>query len=78
MATLFMLPWLAAGMASGRAWASAPHRASTMRVLVSTLPAATAAGRRACTSEPSGARMRMGRKAPQAAGVPSGMRQRKT
>ena len=38
MAKLFMLPWLAAGMRLGMAWARAPSTRSTTRVLVSTLP----------------------------------------
>jgi len=42
---LFIVPWLAAGMRSGNACASAPSTTSTMRWLVSMLPTATAAGK---------------------------------
>ena len=47
--TLFIVPWLAAGMRSGSARASAPKTTSVMRCDASTLPPATAAGRLAFT-----------------------------
>ena len=40
------MPWLAAATWSGTAVTRAPSTTSTIRLLVSTLPAATAAGRR--------------------------------
>ena len=50
-----MVPLLAAGTRPGSARANAPSTASTMRCEVSTLPAATAAGGRAFTTDPAGA-----------------------
>ena len=59
-----MVPWLAAGITSGRALARAPRRTSVMRWEVSTLPAATAAGGRGFTKLPSGATTVTGRRMP--------------
>ena len=73
-----MVPWLAAGMRSGSACASAPSTTSTMRCEVSTLPAATAAGGAALTSEFSGARTWTGAKQPAFMGTSSSIRQRTT
>ncbi len=73
-----MLPWLAAAIRSGIACASAPMITSTTRVLASTLPAATAAGKRALTKQPAGACRLMLRNTPAQAGVWGGMRQRNT
>ena len=51
--TLFIVPWPCAG--TGTACAKARKSRSTIRLDVSTLPAATAAGGRALTRQPSGA-----------------------
>src|SRR5204862_105023 len=51
---------------------------SAIRLDVSTLPAATAAGRRALTSDPSGAATETGTKAPPEAGASGSVRQRTT
>ena len=74
--TLFIVPCPAAG--TGRAWAKAAKTTSTMRDEVSTFPAATAAGARAFTSDPSGARTVTGAKAPPEAGTSGAVRQRTT
>ena len=71
-----MVPWLAAGMREGRAWARARSTTSTTRMEVSTFPAATAAGASAASSEGVGRTNSMGRNAPALAGVCGGMRQR--
>ena len=72
-----MVPWLAAGISPGNAWARAPSTTSTIRELVSTLPAATAPGRRALTRLPAGADSAIGRNRPAQDGASSGSRQRK-
>jgi glycosyltransferase involved in cell wall biosynthesis len=59
---LFIVPWPCAG--TGTAWAKARKRGSKIRLEVSTLPAATAAGGRALTRHPSGARTVTGTSAP--------------
>ena len=73
-----MVPELAAGIRWGNACASARSRTSTIRCEVSTLPAATAAGGRAFTTLPSGARTSMGSIKPAQAGTFSPSKQRKT
>ena len=52
---LFIVPWLAAGILCGSAWANALNRTSTMRCEVSTFPPATDAGWTALTTVPAGA-----------------------
>src|SRR5262245_14086305 len=76
IATLFMVPWLAAGIRPGNAADNAPNNTSTMRIDVSTLPAATAAGARASTRLPGCVTICTQRNAPLAAGVWSGIRHR--
>ena len=61
MVMLFMVPEEAAGMRSGSACASAPSATSVMRWEVSTLPAETARGGPAATTERSGSVKRTGR-----------------
>ena len=68
-ARLFIVPALAAGMRAGSARARARSRTSTIRCEVSTFPPATAAGKRAWTTEPSGARMRSGHASPSFGGM---------
>ena len=74
--TLFIVPWPWAG--TGSAPASAAKSASTMRLEVSTLPPATAAGERAFTRQPGGATTRTGAKAPAEAGMSGSVTQRTT
>ena len=62
----------------GRACANAPSNTSTMRCDVSTLPAATAAGRSALTSELAGAWTWTGAKQPAFIGTSSSIRLRTT
>jgi hypothetical protein len=78
MSRLFIVPWLAAGMRSGSACASAPSTTSTMRCEVSTLPAATAAGDCALTRQSAGASTVTGAKQPAFMGTSSSTRQRTT
>ena len=74
--TLFIVPWPWAG--TGIAEPRAAKRQSTIRQEVSTFPAATAAGGRALTSEPSGAVTVTGAKAPPEEGRSGAVRQRTT
>ena len=69
MATLFMVPWEAAGTAPGRAVARAARITSTMRWEVSTLPPATAAGKVASRRLPRLVRTVMGRRQPALVGA---------
>ena len=66
--TLFIVPCDAAPTRSGTASASARRHTSAMRWLTSTLPAPTAAGKRAATNVPSGAITETGRIVPALAG----------
>ena len=77
-ATLFIVPADAAGIRSGSACAIAPQTTSTMRWLVSTLPAATATGGAALTTDRAGSVKRSGRNSPALVGAPTGSRQRST
>ena len=72
---LFIVPAPAAGTSA--TWAKAASTASATRWLVSTLPATTACGGRALTSEPSGARISRGAYVPAHAGTSSGSRTRR-
>ena len=67
-----------AGILPGIAAARASSRTSTIRWDVSTLPAATAAGGRGLTRDPSGARTESGRWAPALAGVSGSVTARRT
>ena len=67
-----MVPWLSA------ATPRAPNRASVIAWLVSTLPAATAAGYFGASIESSGMTMRIGFRHPSLSGMSSSTRQRKT
>ena len=78
ISTLFIVPCEAAGTRSGSAWANAPSSTSTMRWEVSTLPAATAAGARGFTREPSGALTVRARWAPALAGMSGSVTARST
>jgi hypothetical protein len=75
---LFIVPWLAAGIRSGRTWAKAPSKVSTIRWLVSTFPPATGAGQAASTTDRSGVMTRIGRSAPALFGTPSANSSRNT
>jgi hypothetical protein len=74
--TLFIVPWPCAGTGSARP--KAARTTSTIRLEVSVLPAATAAGERAFTRQPSGAVTRTGANAPAEAGASGSVRQRTT
>ena len=78
MVKLFMVPRLAAGIRSGRAWASAPSTTSTIRCEVSTLPPATAWGGSASRMLPLGTTTRTGANAPLLAGMSAPVTQRAT
>ena len=67
---MFIVPCDAAPTRSGTAAASARRHTSAIRWLTSTLPAPTAAGKRAATSVPTGAITSTGRIAPALAGSP--------
>ena len=66
---LFIVPCDAAPTRSGATCARAPRQTSATRWLTSTLPAPTAAGGAAATTEPGGATTRTGRSAPPLAGM---------
>src|SRR5687767_12243102 len=76
MVRLFIVPWPWAG--TGIAFPSAENTASTIRLDVSTLPPATAAGGRAFTSVSSGATTVTGANAPAEAGMSGSVTQRTT
>ena len=59
---LFIVPWPIAG--TGNAWPNAAITTSTILLDVSVFPATTAAGNRAFTRHPSGARTSTGTNAP--------------
>jgi hypothetical protein len=67
--TLLIVPPLHAGTRPGAASASACSTTSALRVLVSTLPPETAAGRRGLSRHPSGANTSTGRKQPSFIGI---------
>ena len=71
------MPALADGMRFGSACASAPSTTSTTRCEVSTLPAATARGGRAASTQPSGAMTSSGAYSPWLVGASSGKSRRK-
>src|SRR5688572_18971149 len=72
-----MVPWPAAGTREGTACARAPKQTSAMRWETSTLPAPTAAGGRAATTEPKGATTDTGRMEPPLEGIPGSAAERK-
>jgi hypothetical protein len=74
--TLFIVPWPWAG--TGTACPKARKSRSTIRLEVSTFPAATAAGETALTRQPAGARTETGSIAPAEAGTSGSVRQRTT
>ena len=73
---MFIVPCPCAG--TGTARPNARKSTSTIRLEVSTLPAATAAGGSALTRQPSGARTVTGASAPAEAGTSGSVRQRTT
>ena len=73
-----MVPELAEGMRSGRAFASAPSSTSVILCDVSTFPAAIGAGATAFTTVRSGAMIRSGRTRPDVKGTSSSNKHRKT
>ena len=73
---LFIVPWPWAG--TGIACENASKTTSVIRLDVSVFPAATAAGERALTRQPSGARTVTGTNAPPEAGRSGAVRQRTT
>jgi len=75
---LFIVPWLAAGIRSGTAWANALNSTSTMRCDISTLPPATDAGGFALTTVPCGAITSIGSISPALAGASPLIKQRNT
>src|SRR6185369_17790674 len=78
MVRLVIVPWLAAGIRLGTAWANDLNNTSTMRCDISTLPPATDAGGFAFTTVPRGAITSMGSINPALAGTSPPIRQRNT
>ena len=74
---LFIVPADAAPTRSGATWASAPKHTSAIRWLTSTLPAPTATGGSAATSEFRGVTIRTGRIVPPLAGMDGSVALRK-